>query len=103
YYLLTARVPFPGGTWTEKVLQHRLDTPVSVRALKPDVPAAVEGVLLRLMAKEPVERFREPDEVARQVQALLHSWEQTRKDTSPAGFHHGIDTPLSVDCFTWSE
>jgi serine/threonine protein kinase len=103
YYLLTAHVPFPGGTWTEKVLRHRLDAPVQVRALRPEIPTAVETVLLRLMAKEPAERFQEPDELARKVQALLQSWEKTRKEASPAAVHHGIDTPLSVDCFTWSE
>ena len=40
YYLLTGRVPFPGGTWTEKLLRHQYDAPAPLRGLAPAVPPA---------------------------------------------------------------
>ncbi len=36
YYLLTGRVPFPGGTLTEKLLKHQLDEPRPVEQLRPE-------------------------------------------------------------------
>ena len=30
YELLTGRVPFPGGTWTNKLLRHRLEVPTPI-------------------------------------------------------------------------
>ena len=40
YFLLTGKVPFPGGEAMQKLLQHRLDEPVPVEQLRPDVPPA---------------------------------------------------------------
>ena len=53
YYLLTGQVPFPGGSWTEKLLRHQYDAPVSLRELAPEVPDALAAVVERLMAKRP--------------------------------------------------
>ncbi len=60
YFLLTGRVPFPGGTWTEKLLRHCLDTPTPIADLLPDVPAAVLAIVNRLLAKKPEDRFATP-------------------------------------------
>jgi hypothetical protein len=69
YHLLTGRVPFPGGTWTEKLLRHRLEAPVPVRALRPEVPAAVAAVVERLMAHDPADRYPSPAAVAEALPA----------------------------------
>jgi WD40 repeat protein/serine/threonine protein kinase len=67
YYLLTGRVPFPGGSALEKLLRHQLDPPAPLEELRPDVPPDVAAVVHRLMAKRPGERFQTPAEV---VEAL---------------------------------
>jgi serine/threonine protein kinase len=63
YYLLAGHPPFPGGTLIQKVMAHLERTPVPLRQLRPDVPAALEDVVARMMAKRPEERYQMPAEV----------------------------------------
>jgi serine/threonine protein kinase len=64
YYVLTGKVPFPGGTTLEKLVRHATEEPVPVEQLRPDVPPAVAAVVRRLMAKDPSGRFQTPAELA---------------------------------------
>jgi serine/threonine-protein kinase len=73
YYLLTGRVPFPGGTLTEKLLKHQMDTPTPVRRLRPEVPDEVAGLIEKLMAKRPEDRFQTPAELAAALDTILAS------------------------------
>jgi serine/threonine protein kinase len=62
YYLLTAEVPYPGGTPTEKMLRHsRESIPAPSR---PDVPHGVLLALSLMTARKPDQRFQTPGEVA---------------------------------------
>jgi len=61
---LTGKVPYPGGTLTEKLLKHQMDPPPRVQVLRPDVPLDLAAVVLRLMAKKPAERYGTPAELA---------------------------------------
>jgi serine/threonine-protein kinase len=60
YYLLTGQVPYPGGSWTEKLLRHRLDTLTPPETFRPEIPAEVANIVLRLLDKEPADRFATP-------------------------------------------
>jgi hypothetical protein len=64
YYLLTGRVPFPGGTTIDKLFRHRLEEPTSLGILRPDVPESVAAVVRKLMAKLPSDRYQTPGELA---------------------------------------
>ncbi len=64
YELLTGRVPFPGGAATEKLARLAAEEPTPLRALRPDVPARLEAVVVRLMAKRPEDRYASAAEVA---------------------------------------
>jgi serine/threonine-protein kinase len=64
YFLLTGKVPFPGGSLTEKLLKHQLDAPRPLRGLRAEVPPAVAAVVDKLMAKRPEDRYQSPAEVA---------------------------------------
>lgn len=57
YYLLAGQVPFPGGSWTEKLLRHSLEAPPCVSELRPDVPEEIAAVVARLMAREREDRY----------------------------------------------
>ena len=57
YYLLTGIPPYPGGDLTDKLTRHAKSPPPDVRDLRPDVPASLAEVLLRMMAKRPEDRF----------------------------------------------
>jgi serine/threonine-protein kinase len=63
YFLFAGRVPFPGGTLTDKLLKHQMDVPTPLRQLRPDVPEAVAAVVERLMAKRPEARYQAPAEL----------------------------------------
>jgi len=69
YFLLTGRPPFPTGTLAEKLLKHVMEQPEPVERLRPDVSPAVAGVLRRLLAKRPDDRFQTPRELAEALAA----------------------------------
>lgn len=64
YYLLTAKVPFPGDESMEKMLKHHLDQPVPLEQHRPEVPAKVAAVVRRLMSKRREDRYQTPGELA---------------------------------------
>src|SRR5262249_7259018 len=64
YHLLTGRVPFPAGSVMDKVIKHATEQPPSLSALRPDLPAGLEGVVMKMMAKLPGQRYQTPGEVA---------------------------------------
>jgi serine/threonine protein kinase len=63
YFLLTGKVPFPGGTTVEKLVRHGTEEPVAVEQLRHDVPPPVAATIRRLMAKDPALRFQTPGEL----------------------------------------
>jgi serine/threonine-protein kinase len=63
YYLLTGKVPFPGGNSLEKLLRQSTEEPIPLEQLRLDVHAGVVQVVRRLMAKDPAARFPTPAEL----------------------------------------
>jgi hypothetical protein len=57
YELLTAEVPYPGEGFMSVAMRHVNDPVPSVRERRPDVPARVEAIVARAMAKRPQDRF----------------------------------------------
>lgn len=64
YFLLTARTPFSGSSVVEKIAARMIQTPPSVRALRPEVPAGLDAVLQRMMARQPEQRYAIPLDAA---------------------------------------
>jgi serine/threonine-protein kinase len=64
YYLLTAKIPFPGETLTEKLIKHQLEEPEPLGQARPDVPGEVVAVVQRMMNKRPEDRYQTPAHVA---------------------------------------
>ncbi len=69
YYCLAGKAPFAEGTIPQKLIWHQTRQPKSIRRVRPEVPAALEAVLMKMMAKDPNERYQDPKEV---VQALAN-------------------------------
>ena len=63
YELLTGRPPFGGDSLMEVMSGHFFTPPPSIREFRPDCPPALEGIILRMLAKDPVERFAHCDEI----------------------------------------
>jgi serine/threonine protein kinase/formylglycine-generating enzyme required for sulfatase activity len=73
YLLLTGKVPFPGGDALAKLMKHKLEEPVPVEKLRPDVPPGLAAIVRKLMAKQPEERYQTPAEVAEALTPFSHA------------------------------
>jgi serine/threonine-protein kinase len=58
FEMLTGRVPFTGESPTVIMMKQVQDPPPSVLLSRPDLPAAVDDVIKRALAKQPVDRFQ---------------------------------------------
>jgi eukaryotic-like serine/threonine-protein kinase len=57
YFLVTGRSPFEGRAPLQMMLAHLNDPPPSVRAVRQELPAALDAVLQRCLAKRPSDRY----------------------------------------------
>ncbi len=63
YESLTGQLPFPDEPTQAALLQRQLHDPIpSVRQARPDLPAALDGVLAQATAKAPEDRFQSIEE-----------------------------------------
>jgi WD40 repeat protein len=67
YEWLCGSRPFDGNPW-EIVHKHLDSPPPSLRALSPELPAEVEAVVLRVLAKDPQQRFPSVQNFARALE-----------------------------------
>ena len=63
YELLTGSVPFTGDTPVEIAMKHLSQPPEPPSAQRPDVPRDLDYVVLRALAKDSAERYRNADEM----------------------------------------
>ncbi|MFD4277326.1 protein kinase [Streptomyces cyaneofuscatus] len=69
--LLSGDVPFAGSTALGVLHRHLYEPPVPVRQARPEVPAALEALVLRLLAKDPQDRPASAQEVYEELAPLL--------------------------------
>jgi serine/threonine protein kinase len=102
YEWLAGKHPFRGTT-IEIAIQHATATPPPLAAQVPGLPAAVERVLFKAMAKEPKERFATIQEFAQALEQaergisnpLSLASAQTERDKSNPGAHVKQAQPLA--------
>jgi serine/threonine protein kinase len=71
YTMFTGTVPFPRDEVTAVLWAHMSEPPPQVTRLRPDLPAAVDAVLAKAMAKDPEERYPTCTEFADAIRAAL--------------------------------
>jgi serine/threonine protein kinase len=64
YFLLTGRPPFPNGTLAEKLVKHQMEQPPEIASLRSGVPAELAAICMRMMAKQPADRYASADDVS---------------------------------------
>ncbi|WP_329395134.1 serine/threonine protein kinase [Streptomyces lydicus] len=69
--LLSGEVPFAGSTALGVLHRHLHEEPVPVRHLRPDVPEALEALVLHLLRKDPEARPADAQEVYQALAPLL--------------------------------
>ena len=80
YCVLTGRAPFDGINAIRVLIAHARDPVTPPSALRPDVPADLEAVVLRCMAKVPADRYQTAAELDRALAACASAglWTQDR-------------------------
>jgi len=70
FFMLTGRPPFADGTMVQKLLQHQQTPPPLVDDVRPDIPHRLAGIVARLMAKDPDDRYQRPAVLAADLAAF---------------------------------
>lgn len=92
YWMATGEQPFPGESLTAVSYKVVHTDPVPPRKLNPSVPAALESIILKCLAKNPAERYQTGEELARDLGQL-------RAGDKPATLQSGATrrTPAEID------
>jgi beta-lactam-binding protein with PASTA domain/predicted Ser/Thr protein kinase len=69
YELLTGQVPFDAESPVTVALKQVNETPVPPRQLVPEIPPALEAIVLRALEKDPARRFADADEFIAALEA----------------------------------
>lgn len=86
YEMLTGNIPFEGDSAVSVALKHANETPAKPSAFNPSIPAELEAIILKAIAKDPFDRYQSADELiadlkrleeGRTVEALGKSYEKT--------------------------
>lgn len=82
YYLLAAKPPFPGADLVAKLTARISGTLPRIREVRPDAPAGLEEVMVKMMARLPDDRYQTPNEVAAALASLSKATNAEMKPVS---------------------
>src|SRR6266851_10130295 len=91
YHVLTGQTPTPEGTAAKKLHHHQHEPPVDPRQLNPEIPDEVAGILARMIAKDPKDRYQRAEHLVQHL--LLQAHKLGGVPELPNGVLF-VDTPL---------
>ncbi len=71
YEFLTGHVPYDADTPLAIIFKHIRDPLPAVHSIRPDLPAGLEKVVYKALAKDPEDRFQSPAEMMQALQAIF--------------------------------
>lgn len=71
YHLICGRPPFDGDNPAVVMGKQITDPPPTPRGLNPNISPALETIILKLLAKEPAQRFQSPADLLKELDRLL--------------------------------
>lgn len=71
YEMVTGRVPYEADTPYAVIVKHISESLPLPSSIKPDLPEAVERVILKAMSKEPADRYQTAGEMARALRTAV--------------------------------
>jgi serine/threonine-protein kinase len=86
YFVLTGHPPFVGGTLAQRLMRHQNESPSSIFLDRPDAPPDLVEICMKMMAKQPDERYQSAGEVA----AALAEWLVARGQRVESGSGSGV-------------
>ena len=84
YEALTGRVPFEGESAVAVALKQVSEAPRRPSAINPNVPPALDAVVMRALAKEPEARFKDADAFLRALDAAERAPDTPRAEDTAA-------------------
>lgn len=73
YRLLVGQLPFERNTTPALMHAHVYEAPPPPRQLRPELPVALEGVVLKAIAKQPADRYQSAGQLAREFETAISS------------------------------
>ena len=95
YQLLSGRLPFSSASIHEVIRLHMLEMPRPIRELRPELPAGIEELLQRMMAKTPHYRPQTVREVAQLFDRACQSHKELAKTNASSSTF--VDSDLIGD------
>src|SRR5256714_10572623 len=86
YEMLTGRVPFEGESAVAIALKHVSEQPAPIRSVRLDVHPVLEAAVMRALAKDPAQRYRNADEFITALQSARAAVEAGGNGQDTAGF-----------------
>ena len=72
YQMLSGQAPYVSDTPARVMMMHVLEPVPNIQKVVPDLPAGVEAVLAKAMAKDPKDRYSTAGELAADLEAIVH-------------------------------
>ena len=91
YEMLTGKVPFDADTPVSVALKHMQEEPVEPRSINPEIPIAMNDIILKAMKKDPNERYQSATDMLRDLTLALKN-----PDGNLAGENTINDFPTQV-------
>jgi serine/threonine protein kinase len=101
YEMLTGKLPFEADSADLLAQLHQTSPPPSPRSINPEISPTLESILLKVLSKEPVARYRTADQLGRVLKTLVEIGEQPHPHENLSGldlpsYPQHADTPEDV-------
>jgi serine/threonine-protein kinase len=90
YFLLTGQPPFAGRSAVRMLAAHMYEPPAPLTTYQSDVPADLERVVLRCLAKDPGERFASAQDLESALAGCLTAGRWTDEEAAGWWRAHGV-------------
>ncbi len=101
FEVVTGQPPFRAESPYAVIMHHIHTPPPSLRSLRPDLPPAVESVILRALAKEPANRYATAADFATALRNSLASPMRPRRDRLPVLTLAAVVVLILGGALTW--
>ncbi|MDW7651908.1 MAG: Stk1 family PASTA domain-containing Ser/Thr kinase [Bacillota bacterium] len=91
FEMLTGKVPYSGDSPVSVALMHLQEPIPKPRDMNPDIPPAVERIILRAVEKDPQNRYGSAREIAEELSDWLMGRETKNRNTAVGGTDAGDD------------
>lgn len=83
FELATGRLPFPARSLADAIQYHVNTPPPAPASLRPDLPASLEQIILRCIAKDPAQRYATASDLAEALKGAVDAAHQVHTAPSP--------------------